>query len=200
MLTAVATHMGTSVQVRFVAAEGEAEEGTHSDVPPKDGPSPIAPEMKELAWGAGAFIVFAVLMRLVLYPRLKQGMDARYAGIRAGHENADAARAAARAEVAEYESQLATVKSEANERIEAARRTLDAERQARLAEVNAGINERRQAALADADAARAAVRGDIESSAADVVARAVELATGRSGDQGAVRQAVSASMMEGAAR
>ena len=199
MLTAVATLRGNSVEVRFVGAE-EGEEESHSDVPPKDGPSPIAPELKELAWTSGAFIVFALLMRYFLYPRLKKGMEARYAGIRAGHEGADAARAAARAEVAEYETQLSTVKSEANDQVDVARRTLEAERAERLADANARIDERRQAALADAEAARVAARSEIEAAAADVVARAVELATGRRPDPAAVNDAVAASMMEGAGR
>jgi F-type H+-transporting ATPase subunit b len=199
VLTAVATLRGNSVEVRFVGAE-EGEEESHSDVEPKDGPSPIAPEIKELVWTSGAFIVFALLMRYFLYPRLKSGMEARYAGIRAGHEGADAARAAARAEVAEYETQLSTVRAEANDQVEVARRTLEAERTERLAEVNARIDERRQAALADAEAARAAARGEIETAASEVVTRAVELATGRPPDPAAVGEAVSTSMMEGAAR
>ena len=70
------------------------------------GPSPIAPEIKELAWGAGAFIVLFVLMRVWLFPRLKKGMDARYGKIRGDHETADATRAAANAEVAEYEAEI----------------------------------------------------------------------------------------------
>ena len=93
MLTAVTTLTANSIEVRFVDALRGTNEDTHAGVEPKDGPSPIAPEMKELAWTAGAFVLFAVLMRLVLYPRLKSGMDARYAGIRGGHEGADAARA-----------------------------------------------------------------------------------------------------------
>ena len=157
MLIAVATQRGSSpIQVRVVGvADDEAteEEEAHSDVEPKDGPSPIAPEPKELVWGAGAFIVFAVLMRLVLYPRMKKGMEARYAHVRTGHEEADAIRQAAQAEVTEYQAQLASVKAEANARIDAARQTLDAERQERLAEANARIAERRAEAVAQADAA-----------------------------------------------
>jgi len=198
VLTAVATQTGSSVEVQFVGAADTEE--SHSAVEPKDGPSPIAPEMKELAWTAGAFIVFAVLMRVVLYPRLKQGTDARYASIRAGHEGAAAVRASARAEVAEYETQLATVKAEANERIEEARRTLDAESAARLGEVNARIEERRQSAMAAASAEREAMRGDLEASAADVVSRMVELAVGQRPDERVVSEAVSASLMEGAHR
>ncbi len=118
MLIAVATQRGSSpVEVRIVgvADDEAAEEGeAHSDVEPKDGPSPIAPELKELVWGAGAFIVFAVLMRLVLYPRMKKGMECPVlARIRAGHEQADAMRQAAQAEVADYQAQLAVVRAEA---------------------------------------------------------------------------------------
>lgn len=200
MLTAVATLTANSIEVRFVDAVRAGDEETHVAVEPKDGPSPIAPEMKELAWTAGAFVLFAVLMRLVFYPRLRSGMDARYASIRAGHEGADAARAAARAEVAEYEGQLATLRSEANERIEAHRRTVEAEREVRLGELTERIDARRQAALADAQAAHHALRADIESSSADVAARAIELATGQRPAPGVVSAAVSAAMMEGAQR
>jgi F-type H+-transporting ATPase subunit b len=139
-------------------------------------------------------------MRLVLYPRLKSGMDSRYAGIRSGHENADAARASARAEVAEYETQLSTVKAEANERVDAARRTLEAERAERIAEVNARIAETRQAAMAAADEARAAAHDDVAAAAADVVTRIVELASGHLPGSAAVSSAVDEASMEGAAR
>jgi F-type H+-transporting ATPase subunit b len=199
VLTAVATRTGNSVEVSLLnAADGEEE--SHSEVEPKDGPSPIVPELKELVWGAGAFIVFAVLMRLVLFPRVKKGMEARYSKIHSDEEVADTARASARAEVAEYEGQLASVRAEAYERVNAARRTLEAERTERLAAVNAGIDERRRDALAAAADERAAVRGDVESAAADVLARTVELAIGAGADADAVRDAVSASMMEGAGR
>lgn len=210
MLTAVVTTKGAMVEVAFVAAE---EEGEHVDPADcefvetneageevcGDGPSPIAPELKEIAWGAGAFIVFAVLMRFFLFPRLKRGMDARYAHIREGHEQADAARASAKSEVAEYESALAAVKAEANERIEAARRTLESERQARLGEVNARIAAKREAAAEAARAAREAVRADVASAVADVASRTVELSVGRAPDAGAVRDAVDAAMSAGVA-
>lgn len=209
MLTAVVTK-GAQVEVVFVTAEeGEEhspvdcefplEEGSSSTYACEEGPSPIAPEVKELAWGAGSFIVLALLMRFFLFPRLKTGMDARYAHIRGGHEQADNARAAARAEVSEYESALATVKAEANERIDAARHTLETERTARLAEVNAALAAKREAAAADAEAARQAVQGDVTVAAADVTARTIELATGTAPDADMVRNAVEQSMTAGVA-
>lgn len=211
MLTAVVIK-GAQVQVKFVAAEEEeGEHGTdHSDCefPPDEaagetecgeGPNPIMPEPKELAWGGGAFIVFALLMRFFLFPRLKRGMDARYAHIRSGHEQADAVRAAAKAEVADYEAAHAALKVEANERIEAARRTLESERAAKLAEVNARIAAKREAAAEATRAAREAARHDVASAAADVAGRTLELSIGKQLDAGSVRAAVDAAMSVGAA-
>jgi F-type H+-transporting ATPase subunit b len=209
VLTAVVTR-GTHIEVRFVAAEGEAgseetivdcefplEAGVESEEPCETGPSPIAPELKEIAWGAGSFIVLALLMRFLLYPRLKHGMDARYSLIRSGHEQADTARASARAEVAEYESALATVKAEANDRVEAARQTLESERTARLVEVNAAIAAKREAAAAETQSARDAVRGDIAAAVSDVTNRTLELSIGRAPDAAAVRAAVDEAMSAG---
>jgi F-type H+-transporting ATPase subunit b len=181
------------------ATEEEYEANASAAHPCLEGPSPLAVEAKELAWGAGAFIVLAVLMRFWLYPAVKKGMDARYSQIREGHEQADNARAAARAEVSEYESALATVKAEANERIDAARHTLETERTARLAEVNAAIATRREAAAAQAEEARQAVHADVAAAAAEVASRTIELATGAVPDQGAVRAAVDQSMSTGVA-
>lgn len=210
MLTAVVTMKGALVEVAFVAAaEGDeehvdpaeceftAEDATTGETVCEDGPSPIAPEAKEIAWGAGAFIVFALLMRFYLFPRLKRGMDARYSHIREGHEQADAMRAAAKTEVADYESALAVVKAEANERIEVARRALEAERQTKLTEVNAAIASRREAAAQAASDVRDAARVDVAAAAADVAARTIEISVGRAPDAGAVRSAVDTAMGAG---
>ena len=170
--------------------EEEFEHGLAEGHPCEEGPSPLAIEPKELLWGGGAFLVLAVLMSLWLFPTVKKGMDARYAHIRGNHEGADAARAAARAEVAEYESALATVKAEANARIEAARQTLEAERTARLAEVNATIAARREAAAADARATREAAGGDIAAAVERVTARTLELSLGKAPDAATVQAAV----------
>ena len=153
-------------------------------------PGPIVPETKELAWGAGSFVVFAILMRFVLFPRLKKGMDARYNGIKRDHTDADAERAAAQAEVVAYEQQIAEVKAEAAARIEAARVTLEAERHAQLAEANARINDQRVAAAAQADEIRAAARGQIHDAVATVAGRAGELATGRAPSADVVQRVV----------
>ncbi|MFZ4811780.1 MAG: hypothetical protein ACOYL9_10580 [Ilumatobacteraceae bacterium] len=154
--------------------------GTEAGTETRDaGPGPIEPELKELYWTAGSFIVLALAMRLFLFPRLKKSMDARYNGIRTDHEQADATRAAARAEVADYEAQLASVKAEAAAKVDAAREQLESERQEQIAALNARLAERRAAAQAESDAAKLAVRDQIHAAVADVAGRAGELATGR---------------------
>jgi F-type H+-transporting ATPase subunit b len=173
---------GADVAIRQVGQAGEEE--------PDPGPSPIAIEGKELLWGGGAFLVFLALMRLFLVPRVKQGMEARYQMIRSDLEEADDTRAQAQREVAEYQAELATVRGEATERIDAARRQLETERADRLAEVNARISARRAEATAAAEQTKAAARETIDQAVASVASRAVELSIGKRPDPDDVSRAV----------
>ena len=54
-----------NVEVRFLAPEG-AEEEAHEKIPESD-LNPIFPELKEITWGFGSFLVLVVLMRCFLY-------------------------------------------------------------------------------------------------------------------------------------
>jgi len=201
VLTATVTVTGESFVVTVHHPEFSGVYGsTASTTEPDPGPSPIEPELKELAWTSGAFVVFAVVMRYVLYPRLKKGMDRRYASIREDHEGAEATRSAAKSEVADYEAQLAGVKAEATACIDVARRTLEDERTARLATVNAEIAAKRAEAAAAAEAARAAVQDQIESAVTDVASRAIELAVGKAPDPAVVQRVVTEVMSVGVAR
>lgn len=216
MLRAVVTNGPNGLEV-FLAADSESS--SESEYTPEDcefapdnpeeftglgdcgaGPSPILPEAKELAWGAGTFIVFALLMRFFLYPRLRRSMDARYEAIRAGHTEADAMRQAARSEVAAYESALAEVKAEASARVDAARAQLEQERGAQLAEANERISARRDAAAAEAAAAHEAARAEMGSAVAAVASRTVELATGKAPDAATVSRVVDDAMSAGVSR
>jgi F-type H+-transporting ATPase subunit b len=166
----------------------------------EEGPSPISIEGKELLWGGGAFLVFLVLMRLFLVPRVKQGMEARYGKVRSELAAADDTRAQAEREVAEYQSALAAVRAEATSRIDAIRRQLEAERAERLAEANARISARRADALAEAEAARTAARQTIDEAVASVASRAVELSVGKRPEHEVVSRAVADVTSVGAER
>jgi len=206
VLTAVVIRSGEALQVHLVSAEeGKEVDLTECSFEPEasnptecgPGPSPIIPEMKELAWGAGSFIVFALLMRFFLFPRLKKGMDSRYNSIREGHENADATRTSARSEVAQYDAAVVAAKAEAAKVVDAARATLETERQAAITAANARIATQREAAMAAAEAARAAGRSQVESAVVEVVSSAVEIATGKRPDGSAVSRAVADAMSAG---
>jgi F-type H+-transporting ATPase subunit b len=181
-----AGHVRLQVPAGHVWAAQE-EEGTTEE--PSEGPSPIAPELKELAWGVGSFVVFLILVRLVFYPRIKKGMEARYGLVREQLEQAERTRADADKDVAEYQAKLAEVRAEATKRIDAARQVLEEERQDRLAEVNARIAERRAAALAEIEAAKDAARSHVVDAAADVGASAAQRILGRPVEAAAARSA-----------
>lgn len=202
MLTAVVTVTGSEVSVRFPASsdEAEGEDGGAEPTEPPDDLNPIFPELKEVAWGFGAFIVLALLMRFLLFPRLKTGMDQRYNSIQGDHDTAEQLTASAREDVASYEAQLAQVRAEAASRVDAARQQLESERAEKLAEANARIAERRSAANAEVDAAREAARDQVEAAVSQVAARASELATGRAPDAAMVNEVVADTVRAGVSR
>ncbi|MGA0134943.1 MAG: hypothetical protein ACO3KZ_00460 [Ilumatobacteraceae bacterium] len=160
------------------------------------GPNPIAPENKELFWGAGTFLVFLFVMRVFLVPKVRKGMEARYGEIRAGHETAQATRAAAQGDVASYEASLAEVRAEAA-RIDKARQALDAERQTKVAEVNTRIAAQRAQADQAIEAARAAARAEVAAAVGSVTTRATQLVLGKSPDAAVVKRAVDSTMSGG---
>ena len=194
MLTAVVTSSGSTIEVTLLGAsfvtaeEGEEAAGPESDL------NPIAPELKEVVWGFGAFVVLALAMRLFLFRKVRDGMSSRYDSIEGDLEQAEALTASARGDVAEYDAQVAAVRAEAQTRVEAARATLEAERAEKLAATNARIADKRAAAAAEVDAAKQAARGQVESAVADVSARLGELATGRRPADDVVRVAVAQAM------
>jgi F-type H+-transporting ATPase subunit b len=194
VLTAVVTLSGPTFEVSLVdstfvtAEEGHEAEGPESDL------NPIFPEVKEVVWGFGAFVVLALAMRLFLFKRVRDGMTSRYDLIEGDFEKAETLTASARADVAEYEAQVASVRADAQSRVEAARATLEAERTAKLTEANARIAEKRSAAAAAVEAAKQASRGDVESAVADLSAHIATLATGRTPSADVVSAAVSDAM------
>ena len=207
MLTAVVTLRGESVvSVAFASVSGEAvaidavSAEASAGVAETKVPNPIAPEVKEMLWSFGPFLVFLVIMRYFLFPRLRKGMDARYESIRANLEGADAAKADAREEVAKYEAALVEVRAEAAKRLDAARQTLDQERQSAIAEVNARIAAKKADADAVASAERAAAQGQISIAVASVTTSVTTLAMGKPADAGIITQAVTEVMQSAGAR
>lgn len=194
----VTTRQGEPVQARIEASGRFSAEADATTETSATAPNPIAPEGKELIWGGGSFLVFLVIMRLFLFPKLKKGMDARYDGIQSDLEAADATRFAAQSDVAKYQAALDEVRVEAAARIDKARQTLDQERSAKIAEANARIASKRAAAEAELNAARLAVRDQVAAAVASVTEHTTQLAVGKSPDASVVRNAVQQVMQQGA--
>ena len=195
MIIHVTTWQGHPVHAHVYSGSVSAE--TAEAEASTTGPNPISPEGKELVWGAGSFLVFLVIMRIFLFPKLKKGMNARYNGIQEDHEYAEATRISARTDVSQYESALVEIRTQAAIRIDKARQTLDSERTAAIAEVNARIARQRSTAESEATAARLAIRNQIASAVATVAERTTQIAVGKNPDATVVQRAVSQAMAPG---
>jgi len=192
VLTAVVTSSGSSIEVSFVEdAFIGSEEGEEGEVEvPESDLNPIFPEVKEVVWGFGSFVVLFVVLRLFLLPKIRKGMTTRYDNIQDDFETAETLTASARADVAEYDAQVASVRADAQSRVEAARATLEAERADKLGAANTRIAEKRAVAAAEVDAAKAAAQPQVEAAVAEVAALAGRLATGKEPSADAVTAAV----------
>ena len=111
MLTAVVTSSGPTIEVTLLGADFvTAEEGAEAEGPEND-LNPIFPELKEVVWGFGAFVVLALVMRLFLFRKVRDGMTSRYDRIEGDRESAEESTTSARADVADYETQLASLRA-----------------------------------------------------------------------------------------
>jgi len=183
-------HSVTFLASRLAEAVFAAESGGE---PADLGPNPISPEIKELLWGGGSFLVLLVIVYTLL-PTLRRGMQARYDKIHDDHEQATSITAEAQAEVAQYRAAVASVRAEANARLDAARTTLEAERAARLAEANAQIESERRRAMEQAEAARVAVREQVRAAVTDVTTQGAALVLGAPARPEDVERAVIAAL------
>jgi F-type H+-transporting ATPase subunit b len=187
-------NINSTAQVRVTFDVVSAETGSEEGAPVSAGPNPIAPEIKELAWGAGSFVVFLFFMRLFLVPKVRKGMASRYDSIQVDHEYASATRDGAKQDVARYESAVAEIRNEAARRLEAARQTLDKERTEKIAQVSARIAEQRAQAEVEVAASRAAAQSQIVTAVGAVTTRATQIAVGVSPDAAIVSRSVQQAM------
>lgn len=181
----------TLVASRIVEVLVSAEEGAEEVV--DLGPNPIAPELKELLWGGGSFLVLLIVMKF-LFPVLRKGMQDRYDKIHGDLEASETLTAEARADVVAYQAQIAEVRRQAGARLDQVRATLETERQARLAEVNAEYAVHRRNAREAAESARRGVRDEMEVAVRDVTTSAVQIVLGQPADRTTVERSVAQAM------
>ncbi len=139
-----------------------------------EAPSPILPEVNEIIWGGGAFLVLLALMLWKGFPAVKKIMDERSEKIASDLDQADQAKVDARAVKTQYEAELADAKSEASRIIEEARQQAESLRADLQVRAETDIAEMRTQASVDLEAARERAMGDLQAEVADIVVGAAE--------------------------
>jgi F-type H+-transporting ATPase subunit b len=106
--------MTLSTQLLQLAQEhgGEAE---------PEGVDLVLPAAEELLWGFIVFGIVAFVLIKKLFPKIREGIEAREQRIQSDLEAAEQSKAAAQRELEEYRAQLADARSEANRIIEEGR-------------------------------------------------------------------------------
>jgi F-type H+-transporting ATPase subunit b len=211
VLAVVTTNGGRLASVQVLAAEEEGHAESTCTQEEKDAnsfnnpsrcateePNPILPELRELAWGGGSFLVLFLLMRLWLYPKVKKSMDLRAAKVTGDLTSAEDARASVEAERASYAARIAAAKAEAAQIMEAARAEVEVVRDQRVSALNAELAEQRAQTTADIDAARAAAYASLADTVAQLSTQAASKVLGRPLDPAANRAIVDEYLRAGA--
>ncbi|OUV78482.1 MAG: ATP synthase F0 subunit B [Acidimicrobiaceae bacterium TMED130] len=139
-----------------------------------EAPSPIIPEINEVIWGGGAFVVLLALMLWKGFPAVQRIMNERSEKIASDLDEADKAKTEAQAVKSEYEAELADAKSAASAVIEEARQQAEVLRSDLQERAEAEIAEMKEQAAADIDAARERAMGDLQSEVSEIVVGAAE--------------------------
>jgi F-type H+-transporting ATPase subunit b len=155
-------------------------------------PNPILPEMREVVWGVGSFILLAILMRVVLYPRLQRSMDARAARIQGDLDSADHVTSSVAGEQRAYADRIASAHAEAATVLDAARAKAEAARSERVAALNAELAQMRSAATVEVDGAKASAHASLADSVAQLAVRAASKVVAKPLDVAANRGVVDA--------
>ncbi len=134
--------------------------------------NPILPTDHEIFWGAIAFFTLWALVKFVLLPPIKAVMDEREAKIRSDLDAAEIARSKAGSAASEVQDQLAGVRAEAAEIVDAARAEAEAHRAEVIGAAEAEAESIRSAAAAEIAEAREAAMAGITPQVAELAADA----------------------------
>jgi F-type H+-transporting ATPase subunit b len=157
-----------------------------------EAPSPIIPELNEIIWGGGAFLILFGFMVWKGFPAVKGAMDARADKIRADLDEADQAKAEAQRVQAEYQAQLADAKAEAVRLVDQARIQADELKKDLAARAEVDIAEMRERAAADIEAGRQQAIADLRSEVSEIALGAAERIVGASLDRASQSQLIDA--------
>jgi F-type H+-transporting ATPase subunit b len=139
----------------------------------EEAPSPILPEVNEIVWGTIFFLAVLALLTKFAFPALRSAMAAREEKIRSDLEAAEAAKAAAAEEQAQYQRQLADARNEAGRIVEEARQAAEVTAAEVRARAEAEAAEIRNRAAEDARLATERAMADLQAQVGEL---SIELA------------------------
>ena len=155
-----------------------------------EAPSPIIPELNEVIWGGGAFLILFVVMVKKGFPAVKAAMDARADKIRDDLDAAEKAKTDAQSVHADYEARLADAKNEASRLIDEARGAADQVRADLVAKADADISDMKSRAASEIEASRQQAIADLRAEVAGIALGAAEKVVQSSLDDDAQRRLV----------
>lgn len=167
----------------LVAAEEDIEKCIEA-------PSLIIPELNEVIWGGGAFLVLLAAMIKWGFPLVRNTMEARTERIRNDLQAAQAARVEAENTQKQLAAELAESKANAAKIVEQARQealVLSANMQVKA---EADIAEMRQRAAGEIESARSRALADLQADVADIVVGAASRVVERNLDVNSQRQLI----------
>ena len=155
-----------------------------------EAPSPIIPELSEVIWGGGAFLILFVVMVKKGFPAVKAAMDARADKIRDDLDAAERAKTDAQSVHADYEARLADAKNEASRLIDEARGAADQVRSDLVAKAETDVSEMKSRAASEIEASRQQAIADLRAEVAGIALGAAEKVVQSSLDDDAQRRLV----------
>lgn len=174
-----------SAQQLLLAAEEERE-----------GIDLVIPEPAELIGGTLAFLVVLFLLGRLVFPKIRDAIRAREEQIQGQLSNAESTRAEADQLLADYRSQLADAKGEANRIIEEARQSAEQVRRDMIAKAEQDAQTIVERASEQIEAERQRTVQELQGSIADLSIELAEKVVGRSLDAPAQRDMVDAYIRE----
>ena len=152
--------------------------------------NPILPVASELFWGALTFATLFLLVKYVLLPPVQKTMLDRADLVRADLDAADLAREKAGSAATEVSDQLAGVRAESAQIIDAARAEGEAERARIVGAAEAEVAEAKAEAEAEIAAARQSAMAGVGPAVAELAADAASRVMNHKIDPSAVRPVV----------
>jgi F-type H+-transporting ATPase subunit b len=162
----------------------------------REGIDLILPATAELIWGAICFIVVAVVLSRIAFPKLREVVEAREKKIRGDLESAENAKSEASKQLEEYKKQLAEARGEANRIIEDSRQSAEQVRKDLVAKAEKDAEAIVARAGEQIQAERQRTIQELQGQIADLSIELAEKVVGRSLDGGSQRELVDAYIKE----